>query len=176
MSTEASRWRRCSTCKNDIDFHQLHWVCNVSTCNRKRTGMVFCSVSCWEAHVPVMRHRESWAVEKTSPTREAWAREQAAADTTSPRSSQAPKREARRTLVRPSSSSSAQAAEEIPHDILIVASKMKSYIRAVSGMNTSDTSLEALSDHVRALCDRAIREARLQERKTVMGRDFPDPE
>jgi hypothetical protein len=188
MSTEASRWRRCSTCKNDIDFDQLYWVCNVSTCNRKRTGTIFCSVSCWEAHVPIMRHRESWAVEKTSPTREAWAREQTAAESasrpsiSSSRSSASAgsmresKRESKRTLIRPASSSSAQASSEIPHDILIVASKMKSYIRAVSGMNTSDTSLDVLSDHVRALCDRAIREAGRDERKTVMGRDFPDPE
>jgi hypothetical protein len=186
MSTEASSWRRCSTCKSDIDFQQLYWVCNVSTCNRKRTGVIFCSVSCWEAHVPVMRHRESWAVEKTSPTRDAWAREQTASEAaarpatsskTSASSTGEPKREARRTLVRPAASpSSAPASSEIPHDILIVASKMKNYIRAVSGMNTSDSTLEALSDHVRALCDRAIREAGHQERKTVMGRDFPDPE
>jgi hypothetical protein len=187
MSTEASRWRRCSTCKNDIDFARLYWVCNVSTCNRKRTGTIFCSVSCWEAHVPIMRHRESWAVEKTSPTREAWAREQAAESVSPPstpssRSSVSdttkgqPKRESKRTLVRPASVSSARASSEIPRDILIVASKMKSYIRAVSGMNTSDTSLDVLSDHVRALCDRAIREAGGDERRTVMGRDFPDPE
>jgi len=184
MSNEASNWRRCSTCKKDIDFHQIYWVCNVSTCNRKRTGTIFCTVSCWEAHVPIMRHRESWAVEKTSPTREAWAREQAAAESASrpatsssqSSASTAPKRESRRTLIRPASSSSTQASSEIPHDILIVASKMKSYIRAVSGMNTSDTSLDVLSDHVRALCDRAIREAGRDERRTVMGRDFPDPE
>ncbi|MDW7709620.1 MAG: hypothetical protein SCH98_04035 [Deferrisomatales bacterium] len=60
-------WRRCSVCKTGIDFGTSHWVCNVSTCNRKRTGLVFCSVSCWDAHLPVARHREAWAVERVSP-------------------------------------------------------------------------------------------------------------
>ena len=100
-------------------------------------------------------------------------------------------RKPRRTLVRPSDSrhsagntsdiSSKRVPEapppsgnaEIPHDTLIVASKLKLYIRAVSGMNTSDTALNALSDHVRALCDKAIEEARRDERKTVMDRDYP---
>jgi len=71
-------WRRCSSCKSDIDFGSTYWVCNVSTCNRARTALYFCSVSCWEAHLPMMRHRESWAVEKTAPTRAAWAAEQEA--------------------------------------------------------------------------------------------------
>ena len=46
-------WKRCSSCKNAIGFERIYWVCNVSTCNRKRTGLVFCTVSCWDAHLPV---------------------------------------------------------------------------------------------------------------------------
>ena len=71
-STEA--WRRCNSCKKEIAHGALYWVCNVSTCNRKRTGLVFCTVSCWDAHVPGMNHRESWAEERKAPTREEWAR------------------------------------------------------------------------------------------------------
>ncbi|MBL0221010.1 MAG: hypothetical protein IPQ07_44965 [Myxococcales bacterium] len=57
--------------------------------------------------------------------------------------------------------------------MLIVVSKMKKYIRERSGMNTSDAVAEALSDHVRAICDEAIRHAASDERKTVLDRDVP---
>jgi len=67
--TDGSRWRRCSACKEPIGLGATYWTCNVSTCNRKRTGLVFCSVSCWEVHLPVAHHRESWAVERRAPSR-----------------------------------------------------------------------------------------------------------
>jgi hypothetical protein len=69
-------WRKCSSCKKPIGFKQLYWVCNVSTCNRKRTGLVFCTVACWDAHNPMMNHRDSWAEERRSPTAAEWAAEQ----------------------------------------------------------------------------------------------------
>ena len=67
-------WRRCSSCKKPILFRAKYWVCNVSTCNRKRTGLAFCDVSCWDAHVPMMNHRDSWAEERKAPSREEWAK------------------------------------------------------------------------------------------------------
>jgi hypothetical protein len=66
-------WRRCNSCKKPIAFGVRYWVCNVSTCNRKRTGLVFCNVSCWDAHLPLMNHRDSWA-------RDEWARIQSGED------------------------------------------------------------------------------------------------
>lgn len=60
-------WKKCTTCKKPISFGAVYWVCNVSTCNRKRTGLTFCSVDCWDAHVPVLRHKESWAEERRAP-------------------------------------------------------------------------------------------------------------
>lgn len=71
---ESPFWKRCSTCKKEIPFRSAYWVCNVSTCNRPRTAFAFCSVNCWDAHVPMLRHRESWAEEARSPTPEEWAR------------------------------------------------------------------------------------------------------
>lgn len=65
-------WRLCSECKKPIGFRAKHYVCNVSTCNQKRTSWVFCRVECWDAHVPKMRHKESWAVEVMGPTSEEW--------------------------------------------------------------------------------------------------------
>lgn len=59
-----------------------------------------------------------------------------------------------------------------PKEILVVASKLKAYIRARSEMNTSDGVMDVLSDRLRALCDEAIEMARKAGRKTVMDRDF----
>ena len=67
MTTGTKVWRTCSTCKKDIRFGQTYWVCSVSTCNRKRSSYHFCSVDCWDAHLPFANHREAWAVEETAP-------------------------------------------------------------------------------------------------------------
>ena len=68
---------------------------------------------------------------------------------------------------------SSPPAEEVGEDdILIVVSKLKKYIRARSGMNTSDNVMEVLSAHLRRICDRAIQKANEEGRKTVLDRDF----
>lgn len=58
------------------------------------------------------------------------------------------------------------------NETLVVASKVKTYIRTRSEMNTSAAVLEALSNKVRQLCDNAIENAKKEGRKTVMDRDF----
>lgn len=57
-------------------------------------------------------------------------------------------------------------------DVLVVVSKLKTYIRQVSEMNTSGNVAPILSDIVRSLCDKAIANAKSDGRKTVMDRDF----
>jgi hypothetical protein len=76
MPDERQFWKLCSTCKKELPFASMYWVCNVSTCNRPRTALAFCSVNCWDAHVPMLRHRDSWAEERQSPTPAEWARQQ----------------------------------------------------------------------------------------------------
>jgi hypothetical protein len=172
MSAETSSWKRCSSCKAPIAFEAGYWACNVSTCNRGRTALFFCSVSCWDAHLAVVNHRESWAVERKAPTRAEWEREQAAqaAGAAPLTAGQAAKTESapRRILPAPA----ARPSDSIEREILIVASKLKAYVRARCGYNTSDRALEPLSDAVRALCDRAIEKARAEGRRTVLDRDF----
>jgi histone H3/H4 len=70
-------------------------------------------------------------------------------------------------------SSASAATHEIPHDVLVVTSKLKNYIKEKSAMNTAGNVPEALSDRIRTLCDQAIDNARRDGRKTVMDRDFP---
>ena len=58
------------------------------------------------------------------------------------------------------------------NEVLVVASKVKGYIKAQGEMKTSASVLEALSDKIRAMCDGAIESARQDGRKTVLDRDF----
>jgi hypothetical protein len=161
---DQNAWRVCSTCKQPIAFGAGYYVCNVSTCNRKATDFAFCSVACWDAHVPTFRHRESWAVDKRAPTRAAWEGERQRADVEE-------KERAARAAERAQPTPIVQTGE-VPIDILIIASKLKAYIRARSGMNTSESVLDVLSDRVRTLCDAAIDNAAQAGRKTVLDRDF----
>ncbi len=160
-------WRRCSSCKTWIGFAAAYVRCNVSTCNRKNTGFVFCSLPCWDAHLPTMNHRQAWAEDDRSPAREAWKQEQTAGGERS--------REPRRFVVKnvQPASASTTGRREAPQEILIIASRLKNYIKARSGMNTSDGVLEPLSDILREICDEAIDEARRKERRTVLERDIP---
>jgi hypothetical protein len=168
---EAATWRRCSSCKNPIAFGAQHWVCNVSTCNRPRTGLVFCTVSCWDGHLAVVRHRESWALERRAPSAAEWAREQAAvaaAPAAPPDGAAGNERAPRRVLPPPAP----RVPDPAEQDVLVVMSKLKNYVRARSGYNTSDRVAQPLSDALRELCDRAIEKARAEGRRTVLERDF----
>jgi len=156
----SNQWRRCNACKNPIALGADHYVCSVSTCNRKRTGMVFCSVSCWEVHLPVANHREAWAIDAKAPM-----------TLDEPGPSAAPKREPRRRLVRDTAQTSTAASA--PQEVLIVASRLKDYVRAKAGFNTSERVLDPLSDIVRRVCDEAIENARRDDRRTVLDRDIP---
>lgn len=169
----ASYWRRCSSCKKEIGFTRTYWVCSVSTCNRKRTGLVFCTTSCWDAHLPLMNHREAWAEERRAPTREAWAREQReqAAEAASPAAPAARAAREPQRRIAPTPAPAPPAAQE-SREILVVASKLKAYVRERSGMNTSDAVMEILSDKLRELCRDAIKRAQRDGRRTVMERDF----
>lgn len=155
MTTTAPEiWKKCSTCKKPIGYADRYWICNVTTCNTKRLGLAFCSVACWDGHVPVVRHRDSWSIEKKAPTKDAWEREQRGE--TAERDDEEP-----------------MDPKELEKEVLVVASKLKAYIKTKSdGMATSGEVLDILSDKLRRACDEAILSARQDGRKTVMARDF----
>lgn len=167
-------WRRCSSCKNSIAYQAKHFVCSVSTCTRKRVGYVFCSVHCWERHLPGARHRDAAAIEAVAPTFEQWKREieaeEGSSHTPALESTAMPKRVLAKES--PSATGTASLKPAPPQEILVVVSKLKGYIRARSDMNTSDAVMDLLSDRLRRLCDQAIDSAREEGRKTVLERDF----
>jgi hypothetical protein len=171
--TTLTVWRRCSSCKAEIGFTKQYWVCSVSTCTRTRTGYFFCSVPCWEAHLPMMRHREAFAVEQRSPTAAQWQEQLEEDPDEADQEERAPVPEARRKVVTSAPPPPAALADADDKDILIVVSKLKKYIRDRSGMNTSDNVMALLSDHVRLIADLCIQAARDAGRKTVLDRDVP---
>ena len=99
-----------------------------------------------------MGHKNAYAEEVMSPASE---------ESSSP---------TRRRIVSSSLSSSSKSSVE--KDILIVASKLKKYIKDRHDMNTSANVMDKLSDLVRDLCDDAVIRARQEGRKTLMDRDF----
>jgi hypothetical protein len=183
-------WSVCSACRSDIGFGAVHWVCSVSTCNRNRTRLVFCSVACWDSHLSTVRHREAWAVEEVAPKRGDRALDEPAPARPSPApallSASPPRTQPVAAASAPSAQPPAPAGSVTAHaggpalsneyahdDVLIVVSKLKKYIRDRSGMNTSDAVADMLGDHVRSVCDEAIRTAARDGRKTVLDRDVP---
>lgn len=57
-------------------------------------------------------------------------------------------------------------------EILIVASKVKKYVKDKSQMNTSAAVFDILTKVIQTECDKAIEKAKSEGRKTVMDRDF----
>ena len=156
-------WKRCSTCKKDIPFGGKYYTCSVSSCNRGGKSWVFCSVACWDSHLPVARHRSDVAaIEETAPARRG-AEEEGEAG-----------RKRRKIIVgnRPGAGARARTVDV---DVLVVASKIKAYIKDSADMNTSASAMDALTRHLVALCDEAVDTARTDGRKTVLDRDFPSP-
>ncbi len=54
----------CSMCRKPIAMNAKYFRCSVSTCNSGRVKLYFCSVSCWDAHLPTARHRSAAAIEE----------------------------------------------------------------------------------------------------------------
>lgn len=115
----------------------------------------------------MMRHREAWAEPMTAPTELAWKQHVEEAE------SAAAKLEERTVNdeTAKSNDTEANADGDTPRDVLVVVSKLKAYIKAKSGMNTSDGIVPVLSDHLRRIADQAIENAKADGRKTVLDRD-----
>ncbi len=151
----AGVWRKCSSCKRDILLNSPYYVCSVSTCQGRVTNYVFCSVNCWDAHLPIERHRgdSAGAIERRAPS--------------TPDAAAEPKK-----IIPGQQKAAGPTGTASEDDMLVVVTKVRKYIADKSGMNTSASAYEKLSDKIRNLCDGAIEVACSQGRKTVMDRDF----
>ena len=116
---------------------------------------MFCSVECWDVHLPMARHREAWSEERTAPA--------SLDETPTPKRTSGARRQVVPTRRRDPG---------LPRDNLVVTSKLKAYVKASTGLNTSDAVMEVLSDKLRDICDHAAERARADGRKTLMDRDF----
>ena len=161
----------CSMCRRPIAYKADYYQCSVSTCNRARFPLYFCELSCFSAHLPEAKHRDAWAESVTAPsgpdekTSANPSRDDAAVDRQGA---------AHRRVVPAATTATPPVPELTPaeeREVLIVVSKLKAYIKARSGMNTSDSVMDVLSQKVRTLCDEAIRNAARDGRKTVLDRD-----
>ncbi len=63
-------------------------------------------------------------------------------------------------------------SEQAKNEVLVVSSKLKSYIKETSGLSTSAAVIDAVSAKIKEMCDKAIQNAKNDKRKTVMDRDF----
>ncbi|MBL7545592.1 MAG: hypothetical protein JNL11_17365 [Bdellovibrionaceae bacterium] len=164
MTTSSSFWKICSSCKKEIGFSVKYYECSVSTCTGLRTGYVFCSVPCWERHVPGAKHRDAAAIEKKSPS-------QAEAQKIQDNASVASVGQ-RRIVSSVSSVNGAMSPRKDENEILVVVSKVKAYIKSQADMNVSDEIMDILSHRIRYFCDQAIKSAQADGRKTVLDRDM----
>lgn len=153
----------------------MYYRCSVSTCNQKRTGLAFCSVQCWDAHLPFANHKSAGAIEERAPAQPDGTTVGPLATPTSSAPAAAPNPPPQRKIVRigaPGGSHAHAISSARPQEILVVQSKIRDYIAEKSGFNTSTSAYDWLSMAVTILCDQAIEEARADGRKTVMDRDF----
>jgi hypothetical protein len=108
-----------------------------------------------------MNHKSAWAEENRSAPKTEVSAENAEGGERTPR----------RIIVQ-SKFSEGGITQADEQEILIVASKLKAYIKEKYDMNTSAGVMELLSDQVRRLTDRAVLKAKSEGRKTVMDRDY----
>lgn len=154
-------WKKCASCKKDILCGQSYYVCSVSTCQGRTTNYAFCSIPCWDAHIPVERHKgdSAGALERKAPATPAAAE---------------PERSPKRVIANAPAGQKSGGEASVEDEILVVVTKVRKYIADKSGgMNTSAGVYEALTERIKRICDRAIETARSQGRKTVMDRDVP---
>jgi histone H3/H4 len=127
----------------------------------------------------MMRHRDAWAEPVKAPTREQYVVELAAESEAEERRGGLHKRNLSPEEEANMSDEADKgrrivglADDDLPKDVLVVVSKLKNYVKARSGMSTSDGVVDVLSEHLRKLCAKAIQHAATAGRKTVMERDF----
>ena len=153
---ENNYWRKCSSCKKEIGLGKAYQMCEVTSCKKH----VFCSVSCWNLHNEVMNHKSAGAIEMRAPFVKEIESDEAVST-------------GRRIIVNPNNvQQKIGKSTTMDHEILIVASKLKQYVKEKHDLNTSGNVMDILSNIVRKATDDAVSKAISSGRKTLMDRDF----
>ncbi len=160
MNEDQSYWRKCIVCKNEINFSTKYYKCSVSGCDKKRSPAQFCSVECWDVHRSIMSHKSAGADEYQSPSKQTWLE------------TEANESKVRIVSAKKESGSPVISGNANTEDVLVVVSKLKSFVKDSSGLNTSSDVMPALSDIIRNTCTKAVQNAHRDGRKTLMARDF----
>jgi hypothetical protein len=155
MSTE-NEWKKCSACKKAIPYNSRYYTCSVSSCNTSRTNYIFCSVPCFDHHIPKERHKSAGAIDNMSPKKPGSTEQNLGA----------------RRIIPNQKSNPSNKQISRGGDVLIIASRLKEFILAQSEYSTSASVMDVLSDHVRLIAMQAIDNARSAGRKTVMEQDL----
>ena len=153
---EQNFWRKCGNCKKEILFGMAYQKCSISSCRK----YAYCSVDCWSIHDSVMGHKNAYAEEQRAPYKDQLE------EVSTPR---------RKKIIinsKKEQNISSSTSSKFDRDVLIVASKLKKYVKDRHDLNTSANVMDKLSDLVRDLVDHAIEKARKEGRKTLMDRDF----
>jgi hypothetical protein len=153
-------WRKCIVCKNEIQFSTKYFKCSVSSCDKKRSPAQFCSVDCWDVHRSIMSHKSAGADEYHSPSKQKWLEMQAGAT------------RVRLVSDKKNASKNPTSTDLNADDILVVVSKLKIFVKDATSLNTSADVMPALSNIIRDVCVQAAKNAKKDERKTLMARDF----
>ena len=113
-------WRKCGTCKKEILWGSAYQKCSISSCRK----FAYCSVDCWSVHDSVMGHVNAHAVEERAPLNEN-------------------KTSKRRIIVSQprSHNETSKLGHKFERDVLIVASKLKKYVKDRHDLNTSNNVL-----------------------------------
>lgn len=153
---ENNYWRKCSSCKKEIGLGKAYQICEVTSCKKH----AFCSVSCWNLHNEIMNHKSAGAIEMRAP----FVKEPEIGESVSV---------GRRIIVNPNNvQQKVGTTTTMDHEVLIVASKLKQYVKEKHDLNTSANVMDILSNIVRRVTDEAASKAMSSGRKTLMDRDF----
>lgn len=57
---------RCASCRSPIAPTEPRFRCSVSACNAGRLKLRFCTVACFERHVPTARHRRAECIREAA--------------------------------------------------------------------------------------------------------------
>ena len=149
-----SYFKKCGKCQKVIDFGHIYQQCSITSCKK----LAYCSVDCWEYHNEVMGHKNAYCTEEKAPKNF-----EPSSDLNG-----------RKILLTPSGKSPTESSNDTDNenDILIVASKLKNFVKNKFDLNTSAEVMDTLSQMVRQICQDAAYRAKADGRKTLMSRDF----